>query len=154
MYTWQEAEALLWLMLDAGRGEDHAVSSPILESLLEVGERDVRRLMTHLRLRHRKPVLSSARGYYLPATFEEAKRCADSFRKRALMTLKLCSVFLDQAPRDMVQSILFDLENGPLLAEEEEQGPAGWGRRGRKESGNGADESGPDARALDVGTGG
>jgi hypothetical protein len=154
MFSWQEAESVLWLLLDSGRGEEHAVSSCVLEATLDVGERDVRRLITHLRLRHRKPILSSAEGYYLPLTFAEAERCAHSFRRRALLSLKLCGIFLDQAPRDLVQGILFDLEHGPLLPEEEEEAPAGWGWRREKEATHGEDESDPDARALDVGAGG
>lgn len=68
-------------------GEQNAVGTKRLCALTSLKERELRRAIELLR-RQGVPILSSVRGYFLPATLRELKRFIEMQDKRAKTTFK------------------------------------------------------------------
>lgn len=66
-------------------GEENAVSVPTLAKILGTNERDVRKQVSNLRTQG-ELILSSARGYFRPATVGELRRFVSAMTKRGRAT--------------------------------------------------------------------
>ena len=67
------------------RGEENAVSVPMLVKVLGTNERDVRKQVSILRTQG-ELILSSSRGYFRPATVGELRRFVSAMTKRGRAT--------------------------------------------------------------------
>ena len=67
------------------RGEESAVSVPTLAKTLGTSERDVRKQVSILRMQG-ELILSSARGYFRPATVGELRQFVSAMTKRGRAT--------------------------------------------------------------------
>lgn len=67
------------------RGEESAVSVPTLAKILGTNERDIRKQVSNLRTQG-ELILSSARGYFRPATVGELRRFVSAMTKRGRAT--------------------------------------------------------------------
>lgn len=72
------------------RGEENAVSVPMLAKVLGTNERDVRKQVSILRTQG-ELILSSARGYFRPATMGELRRFVSAMTKRGRATFAAVS---------------------------------------------------------------
>jgi biotin operon repressor len=107
-----EREERLFLQLLMHRGLERAVPGRKLASQLNISERELREVISHLRRWHALPIgtstLRGARGYFLITNAEEARLTTRHLWKRVINILKIIGVIEKKMLPELLGQLRFE----------------------------------------------